>query len=90
MVKCADCNLEMLNPNTQTCYFPAINIEGKWYWRDREYYDVNERCHDCNIVNKKGNIHHFGCDVERCPKCGKQLISCDCKGKTIFLKEGDS
>jgi len=34
------------------------------------------RCHDCNI--KHGNYHHPGCDVERCPKCKDQLISCGC------------
>ena len=37
---------------------------------------MNERCHDCGIENKHGHFHHFGCDMERCPKCDGQLLSC--------------
>lgn len=34
------------------------------------------RCHDCHC--KEGELHHSGCDMERCPFCGNQLITCDC------------
>jgi len=33
-------------------------------------------CHDCAAV--KGQYHCFGCDVEQCPRCKGQLLSCDC------------
>lgn len=33
-------------------------------------------CHDCGAV--KGQFHIVGCDVERCPKCAGQAITCDC------------
>jgi len=31
-------------------------------------------CGDCGI--KEGQLHQFGCDMEICPYCGGQLISC--------------
>jgi len=54
----------------------TLLIGGRRYNRNTSYYDHNARCHDCGIINKKGHLHKLGCDVERCPKCGRQLISC--------------
>lgn len=33
-------------------------------------------CHDCGV--KEGQIHHYGCDMEKCGWCGGQLITCGC------------
>jgi len=34
-------------------------------------------CHDCGA--KEGQLHWWGCDMERCPKCKGQMLSCGCK-----------
>ena len=36
-------------------------------------------CHDCRVL--KGEFHVPSCDVEECPVCGGQLLSCDCPFK---------
>ena len=47
----------------------------------------NDICHDCNA--KRGQYHHLGCDMERCPMCKRQLLSCGCfadEYKHILMK----
>jgi hypothetical protein len=78
VAKCFDCELNMSDDTTNTCTYNELYMDGKWYKRNSTYFDVNERCHDCNILNQQGNYHHSGCDMERCPKCGGQLIGCGC------------
>jgi hypothetical protein len=40
-----------------------------------------ERCGYCAC--KEGCYHHEGCDLETCPRCKGQLISCDCNVKSV-------
>jgi len=39
------------------------------------------KCHDCGV--EEGELHKEGCDMETCPKCGGQLISCDCRTEDL-------
>lgn len=35
------------------------------------------KCPDC--ATPLDGIHHFLCDWEQCPRCGEQLLGCDCE-----------
>jgi hypothetical protein len=39
-------------------------------------YMTPRNCHDCNVLI--GQFHAYGCDCERCPRCGDQLLMCSC------------
>ena len=67
----------------------TIIIDGKPYGRicfgnecpDLDIDEYPEKCHDCGV--EVGQIHIVECDVERCPKCGGQLIFCECSDKLV-------
>lgn len=71
---CSACGKEMAPGNgcTATHYKNAAGV-----LHARVPYDDSERpCHDCNVT--VGQFHHPGCDMERCPVCGRQLLMCGC------------
>lgn len=58
-----------------------LKIEGKTfdripYGENPAWTDASAPCHDCAAL--MGQIHVFGCDMEECPRCSRQLITCEC------------
>ncbi len=79
MAVCDYCGLEMTDADG--CSDRPLKIEGRSYQpvrhgREPGMKGVRNRCHDCYVL--PGQVHHHGCDMERCPACGDQSIGCDC------------
>lgn len=77
MATCQDCTHEMLD--SISCTVADLVIDGRPYPRRRcASWSRTDRtaCGDCGAPH--GGFHHLGCDLEDCPRCGQQLISCGC------------
>lgn len=72
MAKCRVCNQEMTA--AQGCVMLPITIKGRAYRPIPN--DEDKPCHDCGA--QPGQYHHPGCDMEKCPRCRMQILSCGC------------
>lgn len=77
MAICRVCKKDMTEADGCTANKHIEYADGVRLPASTEHFDEPDgRCHDCRA--KHGKYHHTGCDVERCPRCGRQLISCGC------------
>lgn len=77
MATCYQCGQDMVN--VTSCKRETIKffIDGVVVVKSPVPYNGEGRCWDCGV--KTGEYHHPGCDMEQCPFCGGQFISCDCR-----------
>ncbi len=47
------------------------------FWAEVNPVYSSNPCHDCGVV--AGQLHVPGCDMEQCPRCNTQLITCPCE-----------
>ncbi len=76
---CGYCEREM---GKQECLYDHVVINGEEYQRVRvvesPFYEGEPNCEcGCEI----GEVHHVGCDLEECPRCGGQFLSCLMSGE---------
>jgi hypothetical protein len=76
MAACDHCKLDMKLSATRTCVEVPVVSKRAGSKPPLPYAGDRERCHDCNV--ERGGFHHPGCDDEKCPHCGQQVISCLC------------
>jgi len=91
MAVCKLCNKEMLEAGSclpsKLRWMPrrgkVVDYERIRNGGEQRYGAVEPcQCHDCGVM--PDGYHHPGCDIEECPRCGGQLISCRCNESGTF------
>lgn len=76
---CHACHQEMKTGGGCTQAFYDDLGDGKSYMRIL----ASRACHDCRV--DEAQLHHPGCDQERCPRCQGQAIACECGDDDEYL-----
>ena len=74
MAICVDCEREMTT--AASCTVTTLHIGDLPFPMTRHRRSGDGRCGDCGV--EPGGYHHLGCDLARCPRCARQLITCGC------------
>lgn len=81
MTICPFCGSEM--SSGRSCTVDALHVGGRRYrlapfkpGRGQRGPGAG-RCGDCGVA--RGGLHHPGCELQRCPRCRRQLLSCGCR-----------
>jgi hypothetical protein len=66
----------------RSCVVRAFHRQGRPidlapFGRGRRRQGDAARCGDCGVA--RGGWHHPGCDLQRCPVCRGQLLTCGCR-----------
>ena len=87
MAECVYCEQEMTT--AATCVVGVLHQDGEpialaphRVGGGRRGARGRERCGDCGV--RPGGFHHPGCDLQRCPLCRGQFLSCGC----VFDEDG--
>jgi hypothetical protein len=80
MAVCTWCSQEMTT--ARTCSVSELHRFGTPhpmipYGKEGGGWGTLPRCGDCGV--RRGGFHHLGCDIQRCPVCRGQMMSCDCR-----------
>ncbi len=88
MVECHECHREMTT--AASCTLEVLHQRGRPIpltpFRSSLAGGAT-RCGDCGVAD--GGNHHPGCDLQRCPVCNGQLLSCSCRFDELDDNEFD-
>lgn len=91
MAICQDCEQEMRT--AVSCTVATLHVRGEpvptvpYRAGGGGRTGDDARCGDCGVA--PDGLHHLGCDLATCPRCGGQLLSCGCPFDELGWEEDD-